>query len=539
MAERRAFLKLSLAASSALAAQAPEAAAAEAAAINDFPLEELTLDQAQKAMAAGDLTAEDLAEAYLERIGALNARGPELRHVIEINPSALAIAAALDEERAKKGARGPLHGVPVLIKDNIDTGDKMQTTAGSLALEGHVAARDAHVAERLRAAGAVILGKTNLSEWANFRSSRSISGWSGRGGQARNPYALDRNTSGSSSGSGGGVSANLCLVAVGTETDGSIVSPAAINGIVGIKPTLGRVSRRGIIPIAASQDTAGPMARTVKDAAWLLFAMCGIDESDPATAASRGHVYDLTGAFDADGLKGARLGVVREMAGFHRRVDHLFEAALGELKKAGAVLVDVEMPTLKEVGKHEFEVLLYEFKDGLNAYLKAAGPGAKVRSLADVIAFNEAEAERELRYFGHETLIAAEAKGPLTEQPYLDALAACRRLTRDEGLDAALAKHQLDGFVAPTDSAAWPIDPVNGDHYLGGSSTAAAVAGYPHVTVPMGAVFGLPVGLSFFGAAWSDAKLIRYAYAFEQATHHRFVPRLRPSVDLAGRTTSR
>jgi amidase len=538
MAERRDFLKLSLAAGTALAAQVPEAAA-EAAAVNDFPLEEATLDQVQKAMADGDLGAEDLAEAYLERIAALNARGPELRHVVEVNPEALAIAAALDEERAKKGPRGPLHGVPVLVKDNIDTADKMQTTAGSLALEGHVAPRDAFVVERLRAAGAVILGKTNLSEWANFRSSRSISGWSGRGGQSRNPYALDRNTSGSSSGSGGAVSANLCLLAVGTETDGSVVSPASINGIVGIKPTLGRVSRRGIIPIAASQDTAGPMARTVKDAAWLLFAMCGVDDADAVTASQRGHVYDLTKAFEADGLKGARIGVAREMAGFHRRVDQLFEAALGELKKAGAELVDVEMPTLKEVGKHEYEVLLYEFKDGLNTYLKAAGPGAKVRTLAELIAFNEAEAERELRYFGQETLIAAEAKGPLTEQAYLDALAACRRLTRDEGLDAAIAKHRLDAFVAPTDSPAWPIDIVNGDHYLGGSSTAPAVSGYPHVTVPMGAVFGLPVGLSFMGAAWSEPKLIRYAYAFEQATRHRTVPRLRPTVDPAARPTTR
>jgi amidase len=538
MAERRDFLKLSLAAGTAMAAQVPEAAA-EAAAINDFPLEEATLDQVQKAMADGDLSAEDLAEAYLERIAALNARGPELRHVVEVNPDALAIAAALDEERAKKGSRGPLHGVPVLIKDNIDTADKMQTTAGSLALEGHVAPRDAAVVERLRAAGAVILGKTNLSEWANFRSSRSISGWSGRGGQSRNPYALDRNTSGSSSGSGGAVSANLCLLAVGTETDGSVVSPASINGIVGIKPTLGRVSRRGIIPIAASQDTAGPMARTVKDAALLLFAMCGVDEADAVTASQRGHVYDLTKAFDADGLKGARIGVAREMAGFHRRVDQLFEAALGELKKAGAELVDVLMPSLKEVGKHEYEVLLYEFKDGLEAYLKTAGPGAKVRTLAELIAFNEAEAERELRYFGQETLIAAAAKGPLTEQAYLDALAACRRLTRDEGLDAAIAKHKLDAFVAPTDSPAWPIDIVNGDHYLGGSSTAPAVSGYPHVTVPMGAVFGLPVGLSFFGAAWSEPKLIRYAYAFEQATRHRTVPRLRPTVDPGARPTTR
>ncbi len=538
MAERRDFLKLSLAAGTAMAAQVPEAAA-EAAAINDFPLEEATLDQVQKAMADGDLSAEDLAEAYLERIAALNARGPELRHVVEVNPDALAIAAALDEERAKKGSRGPLHGVPVLIKDNIDTADKMQTTAGSLALEGHVAPRDAAVVERLRAAGAVILGKTNLSEWANFRSSRSISGWSGRGGQSRNPYALDRNTSGSSSGSGGAVSANLCLLAVGTETDGSVVSPASINGIVGIKPTLGRVSRRGIIPIAASQDTAGPMARTVKDAALLLFAMCGVDDADASTASQRGHVYDLTKAFDADGLKGARIGVAREMAGFHRRVDQLFEAALGELKKAGAELVDVLMPSLKEVGKHEYEVLLYEFKDGLEAYLKTAGPGAKVRTLAELIAFNEAEAERELRYFGQETLIAAAAKGPLTEQAYLDALAACRRLTRDEGLDAAIAKHKLDAFVAPTDSPAWPIDIVNGDHYLGGSSTAPAVSGYPHVTVPMGAVFGLPVGLSFFGAAWSEPKLIRYAYAFEQATRHRTVPRLRPTVDPGARPTSR
>jgi amidase len=501
---------------------------------SDFPLAEASLDDLQKKMAAGELTARGITEAYLARIEALDRQGPTLRSVIETNPDALARAEALDGERKARGTRGPLHGIPVLLKDNVDTADRNTTTAGSLALEGSVPPRDAFVAARLRAAGAVLLGKANLSEWANFRSSHSSSGWSGRGGQCRNPYALDRNPCGSSSGSAVAVSASLCPVAVGTETDGSIVCPSTTNGIVGIKPTLGLVSRAGIVPISHTQDTAGPMGRTVADAAALLSAIAGVDPRDPATAAARGHIEADYGRFvDPSGLRDARIGVARNLAGFHPAVDALFDKALAEITRQGAELVDpADVPHVDELGDPEFEVLLYEFKADLNAYLAALGPAAPVKTLADVIAFNEAHREREMPYFGQDTFLKAEEKGPLTTPAYREALATCRRLARAEGLDAILEKHTLDALVAPTGGPAWLTDLVDGDHYVGGNSTPAAVAGYPSLTVPMGFVFGLPVGLSFIGRPWSEGLLVRLASAFERATRHRRPPDFRSTVDL-------
>jgi amidase len=498
-----------------------------------FELDEATLSGLQRQMATGERSAEQITEAYLARIAALDRRGPELRCVIETNPDATAIARALDAERRASGSRGPLHGVPVLVKDNVDTADRMTTTAGSLALSGSVPSRDAHVARRLREAGAVILGKANLSEWANFRSTRSVSGWSARGGQCRNPYALDRNPCGSSSGSGVAVAANLAPLAVGTETDGSIVCPATSCGIVGIKPTVGLVSRAGIIPISHTQDTAGPMARTVADAAALLTALAGNDPGDPATAAAGAHAADLTRALDPSGLRGARIGVARNMAGFHPGTDRLFDDAIAELKRRGAVIVDPsDVPGIKDLGDPEFEVLLFEFKAGLEAYLGSLGPQMRVKTLADLVAFNEANREREMPYFGQEILLKAQAKGPLTTPAYREALATCERLARREGLDAVLEKERLDAIVAPTGAPAWVIDPVSGDHYIGGNSTPAAVAGYPSISVPMGFVFGLPVGISFIGRAWSEPLLVRLAYAFEQATQHRKPPRFLPTAAL-------
>ena len=453
--------------------------------------------------------------------------------MIETNPEALAIAEALDVERRVKGPRGPLHGIPVLVKDNIDTADKMTTTAGSLALEGSIPARDSQVAQRLREAGAVILGKSNLSEWANFRSSRSVSGWSARGGQCRNPYALDRNPCGSSSGSGAAVSANLTALAVGTETDGSIVCPATTCGVVGIKPTVGLVSRAGIIPISQTQDTAGPMARSVADAAALLSALAGPDPRDPATAGAGARAVDFTRSLDPDGLRGARIGVARNMAGFHPDTDRLFEDAIAEMKRRGAEIVDpADVPGIKDLGDPEFEVLLYEFKAGLEAYFATLGPKARVKTLADLAAFDEANREREMPYFGQEIVLKAQAKGPLTSPEYKSALETCARLARKEGLDAVFEKHKIAAIVAPTGAPAWVIDPVNGDHFVGGNSTPAAVAGYPSISVPMGLVFGLPVGLSFIGPAWSEPALLRLAYGFEQATRHRRPPRFLPTAAL-------
>jgi amidase len=502
-----------------------------------FALEEATVEQLQNGMRSGRFTARSLAEAYLARIEAVDRRGPGLRAMLDLNPDALAIADSLDAERRAGRVRGPLHGIPVVIKDNIDTADRMTTTAGSLALEGSIAQRDAFVVERLRQAGAVILGKTNLSEWANFRSTRSSSGWSGRGGQVRNPYALDRSPCGSSSGSGVAVAANLAAVAVGTETDGSIVCPAHANGIVGIKPTMGLVSRAGIIPIAGSQDIAGPMARTVADAAMLLGVLAAPDPRDPATAAGRGRAdADYTRHLDPNGLRGARIGVARRVVtGYSPAADTVFRRAVEAMRRAGATIVDtVDIPFLGQYGGDEFEVLLHEFREELNRYLAGLGPDARVRSLEEVIAFNRADRERSMPFFGQEILEMAQARGPLTDTVYLRALERAQRLAR-QGLDSVMRTHRLDAVVAPTGSPAWPIDLINGDNFLGASSTAPAVAGYPNVTVPAGHVFGLPVGISFIGAPWSEPTLIRLAYAFEQATRHRRPPAFLPTAELSRR----
>jgi amidase len=494
---------------------------------------EQTIDQLQAGMAAGTYSARQIAEAYLARIDAIDRKGPTLSSVIETNPDALTIADELDRERREKGPRGPMHGIPVLLKDNIDTADKMMTTAGSLALVGPAPDRDAFLVERLRAAGAVILGKTNLSEWANFRSTKSTSGWSARGGLVRNPYALDRNACGSSSGTGTAISASLAAVGVGTETDGSIVCPSSATGLVGVKPTLGLVSRSGIVPIAHSQDTAGPMTRTVRDAAILLGAMTGVDPRDEATAASRDHSRaDYKLSLDADGLKGARIGIARKrVSGYSPATDRIFEAAIEAMKELGAVIVDpADVPHIGEYDEGELEILLYEFKADLNEYLSQR-KGMQVRTLKDIIAFNEREREREMPFFGQELFEQAEKKGPLTEKAYVTALARNRRLAGRLGIDAVIAKHRLDALVMPTLSPAWTTDLVNGDHFLGASSTPAAVAGYPSVTVPAGFAFGLPVGVSFVGRAWSEPTLLKFAYAYEQATKHRRPPTFAATVD--------
>ena len=501
-----------------------------------FELEEVTVAQLQAGMRSGRWTARSLTDFYLGRIHQLD---PRLRAVIETNPEAEAIAEGLDGERKAGRVRGPLHGIPVLIKDNIATADRMMTTAGSLALASSKPRQDSGVAARLRAAGAVILGKTNLSEWANFRSSHSSSGWSGRGGQCGNPYALDRTPCGSSSGSGAAVSGNFAALAVGTETDGSIVCPSSSNSVVGIKPTLGLISRAGIVPIAHSQDTAGPMARTVTDAAILLGALAsgGVDARDAATAAARPHVQpDYTKYLDANGLKGARIGVARKhMFGSSPEADRLAEEAIAALKSAGAVIVDpADIPHLGEYGDSEFDVLLYEFKADLNAYLASLAQ-SPIRTLADAIAFNDAHAAQELPYFGQEIFLQAQKQGPLTDPKYRAALEKDHRLSRTQGIDAVMRQHNLDALVAPTGGPPWMIDLVDGDHDVGGSSTPAAVAGYPHITVPAGYSFGLPVGLSFIGTAWSEPKLLRLAYAFEQATKHRRPPAFRASADLSRR----
>ena len=501
-----------------------------------FALDEVTIDELQSRMRGGSETAQSLAQQYLARIEAIDQRGPAINSVLELNPDALSIAADLDAERKSGKLRGPLHGIPVLIKDNIDTADKMRTSAGSLALIDNIAARDSFVAERLRAAGAVILGKTNLSEWANFRSGHSSSGWSGRGGQTRNPYALDRTPSGSSSGSGSAAAANCCVVAIGTETDGSVTSPAAAAALVGIKPTVGLISRAGIIPIAHSQDTAGPMTRTVRDAAILLGALTGVDPRDPATRASTGHALaDYTASLDPNGLRGARIGIARKRyAGYHPETDKLLAAAIDLMKHHGAIIVDpADIATIGQTDETEFTVLMYEFKADLNAYLGQLKPNVKVRSLADVIAFNTKNAERELRYFGQEIMEGSQKKGPLTDKKYVDALAKNHRAMGQQGIDATMTKYKLDALVAPTQGPAALIDLVNGDPNGGGSFTSpAAVAGYPHVTVPMGFVRGLPVGLSFVGRAWSEATLLKLAYAFEQAAPARRKPTFAATTEL-------
>ena len=510
----------------------PPAAVIDANFKKDFELDEITIDDLQKAFLSGQYSSRSLAEKYLARIQEIDKAGPMVNSVIELNPEALQIADALDLERKAKGPRGPLHGIPVLIKDNIDTGDRMNTTAGSLALLGGRPANDAFVAAQLRNAGAVILGKTNLSEWANIRCSHSTSGWSGRGGLTRNPYALDRNPCGSSSGTGAAVSANLCVAGVGTETDGSVVCPSSANGLAGLKPTVGLVSRSGIVPISHSQDTAGPMARTVRDVAILLGAMAGADPQDPATAESQAKLSpDYTRFLDPAGLKGARLGVVRKYFGFNDAADQLMDSLLGEMKRAGAEIVDpADIPTIGKFDESELTVFYYELKADLAAYL--ARRGSSVKSLKDVIEFNELNRGREMPYFGQDIFLKSEQKGPLTSKEYLDALALNHQLTRAEGIDFVMDKFKLDALVAPTGGPAWITDLINGDHVAGGSSSAAAVAGYPNINVTAGYLWGLPVGISFFGRAWSEPTLLKIAYSFEQLTKARQKPRFLPTIDI-------
>ena len=524
--ERRTMIKMTAAGLATLAQAGGSAAQSVRSAQPSFELEEATVTQLQADMRSGARTSASIVQLYLARCDAIDKAGPAINAIIERNPDALAIAEALDRERRDKGERGPLHGIPVLLKDNIDTADKMRTSAGSLALVESIAPRDARVAEKLRAAGCVIMGKTNLSEWANFRGARSTSGWSGRGGQTHNPYALNRNTSGSSSGSGAGIAANLCAIAVGTETDGSIVSPSSTCGLVGLKPTVGLVSRAGIIPIATSQDTSGPMTRSVADAASLLTALAGPDPRDPITATAQGHRHpDYTKFLDPAGLKGARIGVARDFFGVNDRLDGVIETAIAAMKDAGAVVVDpVRIAHLSKLGEFELEVLYFEFKAGLDAYLRDAGAGASVRSMAELIAWNERNAATEMRYFGQERLTTSQKKGPLTDPAYRRAVAKCRQYSRTLGIDATLAKHRLDALVAPTGGPAWLTDYINGDHYVTSCSEPPAVAGYPHITVPAGLISGLPVGVSFFASAWSEPTLLKFAYAYEQATKMRRPP---------------
>lgn len=497
---------------------------------------EMKIIELQEKMNSGRNTARDMTQMYLDRIETLDKQGPALNAILELNPDALAIAESLDAERQAKGPRGPLHGIPVLLKDNIDTADRMITTAGSLALGGSIPPQDAFVAQKLREAGAVILGKTNLSEWANFRSSHSTSGWSSRGGLTRNPYALDRNPCGSSSGSAVAVAANLCAGAVGTETNGSIVCPSGANSIVGIKPTLGLIGRSGIIPIAHSQDTAGPMARTVSDAAILLGALTGLDPRDPVTQESDGRSNtDYTQFLDPNGMQGARIGVARNFFGFNEQVDEIMDACIEEMKRLGAEIVDpADIVTADQFEDTEFEVLLYEFKTDLNHYLAGLGPDAPVHSLQEIIEFNERHSERVMPYFGQDILLKAQEKGPLTSEGYLHALEENYRLARVEGIDATLHEHRLDAIVAPTGGPPWLTDLINGDHHGGGSSSPAAMAGYPNITVPAGYIYGLPVGISFFSDAYQEPMLIKLAFAFEQATQVRQPPQFPASVMPGG-----
>jgi amidase len=500
-------------------------------------IEEATIAQMQAAMTRGGTTSLDLVNAYLERISAIDEHGPTINSILQVNPDARRIAKALDKERKQSGPRGPLHGIPITLKGNIDTGDKMQTTAGSLSLIGTPAHQDATVAARLRAAGAVILAKTNLSEWANFRGFGSVSGWSGQGGQTRNPYVLDRDPSGSSSGSAAATAASIGAAGLGTETDGSIISPANVNGVVGIKPTVGLTSRAGVIPISHTQDTVGPHARTVADAAAVLSALVGVDPRDPQTAASAGKFStDYTQFLDKNGLHGARIGVLRAggFTGYDTRVDALFEQALKDLEKAGATLVDpADIPTIDELNSDQAEiiVLVYEFKRDLNAYL-ATRTGVPVHNMADVIAFDIAHADQEMWYYGQEWFELAQQE-IFSQQEYQDALERGHRLAGPEGIDAALANNNVVALVAPSGNPAWPIDYVNGDHFTGSSTYPSAVAGYPIVNVPMGFVFNLlPVGISFLGTAWSEPTLIKLAYAYEQATHHRRAPKYIPTFPI-------
>ena len=539
MIDRRRFIGTSIAGgaaaalgTAACAPDAPQGAGGEGAAsgadgVPPFELDEVTVAELQAAMESGERTARSITQLYLDRIAAIDGQGPELRSVIETNPEALDIADRLDAERQASGPRGPLHGIPVALKDNIDTHDRMTTTAGSLALEGSIPPQDSFIAQRLREAGAIILAKLNMSEWAYFRGERATSGWSARGGQCVNPYALDRNPCGSSSGSGVAASANLSALTIGTETGGSIMCPSSTNGVVGIKPTVGLWSRSGVIPISHSQDTAGPMCRTVRDAAVLLGPVTGVDPRDAATAASEGNQHaDYTQFLDAGGLQGARLGIARSFPGFSPEVLALFDEAVAAMAEAGAVLVDpANLPNAAWNDEAPLLVLEYEFKANLNAYLASLGPDAPVKTLAEVIEFNERNADLEMPHFGQQRLIASEARGPLTDQAYLDAVRAIQRGNREDGIDRLMDEHDLDAIVAPTRGPAWKTDHILGDSLGGGSSAGpAAIAGYPDITVPMGFVSGLPAGVSFFGRRWSEPVLLRIAYAYEQATNHRAAP---------------
>ncbi|MSR02936.1 MAG: amidase [Gemmatimonadetes bacterium] len=497
-----------------------------------MPSAESSVAELQAGMQSGAYTAREVTEMYLARIESIDRRGPAVNSVIEVNPEAIGIAESLDQERRAGRVRGPLHGITILIKDNIDTADRMQTTAGSLALEGSIAPKDAGIVDRLRAAGCVLIGKTNLSEWANFRSSNSSSGWSGRGGQTKNPYVLDRTPCGSSAGSGAAGAAALATITIGTETDGSIVCPSSINGLVGIKPTVGLWSRAGIIPISHTQDTAGPMCRSVADAAALLGPLTGVDPRDPATTASRGHSEtDYRRFLDPAGLRGARIGVMRKHMNISAKTEAVYDAAIAAIKAAGATIVDsVDLADPGPLGAAEWQVLAYEFKAGVEAYLGSLGSTAKHRTLADLIAFNLANRTREMPHFAQETFDLAAKMGPLSSPKYRTLLATCRRLARTEGLDRRFNQHRLDALISVTSGPAWPIDLVNGDRFTGGSSTYAAVAGYPNITVPMGQIGGLPVGLSFVGRAWSEGRLIQLAYGFEETTKARMVPTFRTTI---------
>lgn len=495
--------------------------------VKSFELEEMTVTQLQEMMKTGKMTSKDIVQKYLDRIKEVD---PKINSVVEINPDALTIAEQMDKERKSNKVRSLLHGIPVLLKDNIDTADKMRTTAGSLALmDAPTPKADAFLVQQLRKAGAVILGKTNLSEWANFRSDNSSSGWSGRGGQTHNPYILDRNPCGSSSGSGAAIAANLAAIAIGTETDGSIVCPASINGIVGIKPTLGLVSRSGVIPIAHSQDTAGPMCRTVSDAAILLGVLVGTDKTDSITSQATKGEKDYTKFLQKDGLKGAKIGVMRQFFGRNARLDAFMEKQLKVLKDNGATLVDVNFPTLSKFGEAEFEVLLYEFKEDLNKYL--ANRGGRMKTLKDLIDFNIQNADKEMPYFGQETFLKAQEKGNLDDRAYRVALLQSKVLTQEQGIDAVMDKDNLDAIFAPSNSPSWMVDLVSGDCASGyvGSSSLAAVSGYPNITVPAGYLSELPIGVSFFGRAFSEPTLIKIAYAFEQATKARKTPKFLPT----------
>lgn len=497
-------------------------------------MKEYSITEIQALKEKGLISARKLTEMYLTRIHEVDKSGPKLNSIIEINLEALEIAENLDKEWKSKKIRGPLHGIPIIIKDNINTADKMQTTAGSLAFEGHIASEDAFIIKKLRDAGAIILAKTNLSEWANFRSTRSTSGWSSRGGQTLNPYSLDRSPCGSSSGSAVGVAANLCSVAIGTETDGSVICPSHVNSIVGIKPTVGLVSRTGIIPISHNQDTAGPMARTVRDAAILLGIIAGVDHNDLSTIKHNNEIpTDYTKFLDSNGLNEVRIGVARNYFGKNDRIDRIIEGAIKKLKELGAEIVDpVEIKTIDDLEDPEFEILLFDFKHDLNEYLAKYGPINSLKNIDDIIQFNKEHQEKVMPYFGQEIFTMANEKGPLTSNEYIEALDKCQRLAKDEGIDVVLKEHQLDAIMAPSGGAAWLIDYVNGDHFTGGSSSAVAVAGYPNITVPAGYVFGLPVGISFLGDAFQEPKLLKIAYSFEQATRIRKPPKFLPKLVL-------